>query len=54
MQDVTQSEHALESKMIVHHDQTMHARLANRIEDSVQAICQGARVDAREFLCGFV
>lgn len=50
MQDVTQSEHALESKMVVHHDQTVHARLADRIEDGVQTICQGARVDTGEFL----
>ena len=50
MQDVTQSEDALKPKLVIHHDQAVHARLADRIKDGVQTICQGACVDTREVL----
>lgn len=36
--------------MFIHHNQAVHARLANRIEDGVQTISQRACVDAREIL----
>lgn len=36
--------------MLIHHNQAVHARLANRIEDGVQTICQRACVDTREVL----
>ena len=36
--------------MLIHHNQAVHARLANRIEDGVQTISQGACVDTREVL----
>ena len=36
--------------MLIHYNQAVHARLANRIEDGVQTVSQGACVDTREVL----
>lgn len=38
LENVTQSEDTLQFEVLIHHDQAVHAGLANRVEDGVQTI----------------
>lgn len=50
VEDVAQGENTLQLEVLIHYHQTVNARLANGVEDSVQSIVQRAGVDAREIL----
>lgn len=40
MQDITQSQNALELEVLIHDDETVHSRFADSIKDSIQSIIQ--------------
>lgn len=50
VQDITQSQNALELKVLIHHNETVHPWFADSIKDSVQSIIQWTCVDTRETL----
>lgn len=49
-QNVAQSQHALQAIILVNNHQAMDTRLADRVEDGVQAIEHGARVNPGKVL----
>ena len=49
-EDVTEGEQALEMVALIDDDEAVHARLADGVEDAVEAVVKEAGVDAREIL----
>ena len=50
LQDIAERQHALEVLVLVDDDESVHAGLADRVEDGVEPVVERARVDAREVL----
>ena len=50
IEDIAQREQSHEVAALVNHDEAVHARFADCIEDCVQTVVQGASVDAGEIL----
>ena len=50
VENVAQREQAYEVAALVDHDEAVHARFADRVEDGVEAVIECASVDAGEVL----
>lgn len=50
MQDITQGEDTLELEVLINDDETMDSGFADRVEDGIQSVIEGACVNTRETL----